>query len=40
VEWTGLTLDDTCDSFGDWTASMVMTAKLVSLNVDVQFTGV
>jgi hypothetical protein len=38
VEWSGLGLDDSVRvSFGDWTASMIMTAKLVSLNADVQF---
>ncbi|MGE3779865.1 MAG: hypothetical protein AB7F89_21940 [Pirellulaceae bacterium] len=38
IEWTGLGLDDRVRiSYGDWTASMVVSAKLVSLNADVQF---
>lgn len=38
VEWTGLGLDDrVVVYYGDWTATMVMSAKLVSLNADVQF---
>lgn len=38
IEWTGLGLDDSVRiSYGDWTASMVVSAKLVSLNADVQF---
>lgn len=38
VEWSGLGLDDrVVVYYGDWTASMVMSAKLVSLNADVQF---
>jgi hypothetical protein len=39
VEWSGLGLDDrVLVYYGDWTANMVMSAKLVSLNADVQFT--
>lgn len=38
IEWSGLGLDDQVRiSYGDWTASMVVSAKLVSLNADVQF---
>jgi hypothetical protein len=38
VEWSGLGLDDrVLVYYGDWTANMVMSAKLVSLNADVQF---
>lgn len=38
VEWTGLGLDDEVRVFyGEWSAAMVMSAKLVSLNADVQF---
>lgn len=38
VEWDGLGLDDrVLVYYGDWTANMVMSAKLVSLNADVQF---
>lgn len=38
VEWSGLGLDDNVRiSFGDWTATMIRSAKLVSLNADVQF---
>ena len=38
VEWDGLGLDDCVRVYyGDWTATMVMSAKLVSLNADVQF---
>lgn len=38
VEWTGLALDDTVVVYyGEWSANMVMSAKLVSLNADVQF---
>ncbi len=38
VEWAGLALDDrVVVYYGDWTATMVMSAKLVSLNADVQF---
>lgn len=38
IEWTGLGLDDQVRiSYGDWTAQMVASAKLVSLNADVQF---
>lgn len=38
VEWSGLGLDDrVLVCYGDWTADMVLSAKLVSLNADVQF---
>lgn len=38
VEWGGLGLDDKVTVFfGEWSANMVMSAKLVSLNADVQF---
>lgn len=38
VEWSGLGLDDqVVVYFGEWSANMVMSAKLVSLNADVQF---
>ncbi|ODA66144.1 hypothetical protein A7A08_02997 [Methyloligella halotolerans] len=38
VEWTGLGLDDrVCVYYGEWSAAMVVSAKLVSLNADVQF---
>jgi hypothetical protein len=38
VEWDGLGLDDSVRVYyGDWTATMVLSAKLVSLNADVQF---
>jgi hypothetical protein len=38
LEWTGVSLDDEVRVFyGDWTANMVLSAKLVSLNADVQF---
>lgn len=38
IEWTGLGLDDQVHiSYGDWTAEMVVSAKLVSLNADVHF---
>lgn len=38
VEWTGLGLDDKVRVYyGEWSATMVMEAKLVSLNADVQF---
>jgi hypothetical protein len=38
VDWSGLGLDDTVRIlYGDWTANMIVTAKLVSLNADVQF---
>ena len=38
IEWSGLGLDDRVRiSYGDWTAKMVASAKLVSLNADVQF---
>jgi len=38
VEWTGLGLDDKVTVYyGEWSAAMVMSAKLVSLNADVQF---
>lgn len=38
VEWGGLGLDDkVVVYFGEWSANMVMSAKLVSLNADVQF---
>ena len=38
VEWTNLGLDDTVTIYyGEWTQTMVMSAKLVSLNADVQF---
>ncbi|MGD9726421.1 MAG: hypothetical protein AB7E70_03275 [Hyphomicrobiaceae bacterium] len=38
IEWSGLGLDDRVRiSYGDWTAQMVASAKLVSLNADVQF---
>jgi hypothetical protein len=38
LEWTGVGLDDEVRVFyGDWTANMVLSAKLVSLNADVQF---
>lgn len=38
VEWDGLGLDDEVRVFyGEWSANMVMSAKLVSLNADVQF---
>lgn len=38
VEWTGLGLDDEVRVYyGEWSAAMVMSAKLVSLNADVQF---
>ena len=38
IEWSGLGLDDRVSvSYGEWSANMVMSAKLVSLNADVQF---
>ncbi len=38
VEWSGLGLDDEVKIYyGEWTAQMVTSAKLVSLNADVQF---
>ncbi len=38
VEWEGLGLDDRVRVYyGEWSAAMVMSAKLVSLNADVQF---
>lgn len=38
ISWGGVGLDDwVVIDYGDWTASMVMNAKLVSLNADVQF---
>ena len=38
IEWSGLGLDDRVRiSYGDWTATMIVSAKLVSLNADVQF---
>lgn len=38
VEWSGLGLDDrVVVYYGEWSANMVMSAKLVSLNADVQF---
>lgn len=38
VMWNGLGLDDeVVVYFGEWSANMVMSAKLVSLNADVQF---
>lgn len=38
IEWSGLGLDDKVRiTYGDWTAQMVTSAKLVSLNADVQF---
>lgn len=38
IEWSGLGLDDQVRiSYGDWTADMILSAKLVSLNADVQF---
>lgn len=38
VEWDGLGLDDAVKVYyGEWSADMVLSAKLVSLNADVQF---
>ena len=38
VEWKGLTLDsEIVVRYGDWSATMMERAKLVSLNADVQF---
>lgn len=38
VEWSGLGLDDEVKVYyGEWSANMIMSAKLVSLNADVQF---
>lgn len=38
IEWEGLRLDDRVRIvYGDWTADMIRSAKLVSLNADVQF---
>lgn len=38
VEWKGLTLDsEVVVRYGDWSATMIERAKLVSLNADVQF---
>lgn len=38
IEWSGIKLDDRVRiTYGDWTAKMVTSAKLVSLNADVQF---
>ena len=38
VEWSGLGLDEKVRVYyGEWSATMVMEAKLVSLNADVQF---
>lgn len=38
VEWDGLGLDDEVRvDYGEWSANMIVSAKLVSLNADVQF---
>jgi hypothetical protein len=38
VEWSGLGLDDEVKVYyGEWSANMILSAKLVSLNADVQF---
>lgn len=38
VEWDGLGLDDSVRVYyGEWSANMILSAKLVSLNADVQF---
>ena len=38
ISWTGLELDSVVTiTFGEWTATMILQSKLVSLNADVQF---
>ncbi len=38
IDWNGLELDSDVEiRYGDWTANMISSAKLVSLNADIQF---